>query len=373
VTSPPIRLRRSSSFAIVVGAAACGAPRATTPAAEDRIAIVVAERGTSGIRLVAIDERGDRRFEVVQPAAQLARDTHPAISPDGAWIVFASSRGGPLERTHLWIAPLAPEAVAHPLTVEPGTTIDSHPTWLPDGSGIVFASTRGERGDYDLYRQAIAHGVAVGEPERLTSAAGHEVTPSVARDGTIYYTSITPGEGDHVDSHVEALARDGSIRRVTEGPGDAAPAISPDGRTLVFARPVERSAGTVDADLFEMPADGGAARPVIALPLTDESGAVWSRDGRVLFATSVLRGAQGNVVLSAVIAIERDAHPVVARLLEDRVGPIARLTPAIGPAPLDRRALAAAPEYLPELVRLIAKAVEHQAEAPQAPPPQTPP
>ena len=32
------------------------------------------------------------QFELVQPAAVAARDTNPAVSPDGKWIAFASSR-----------------------------------------------------------------------------------------------------------------------------------------------------------------------------------------------------------------------------------------------------------------------------------------
>jgi hypothetical protein len=47
----------------------------------------------------------------------------------------------------------------------------------------------------------------------------------------------------------------------------------------------------------------------------------------------------------------------VARMLKDRSGPVARLTPAITRAPLDQNALAADPEYLPELARIMAAAM----------------
>src|SRR5664279_1093626 len=79
---------------VMIGVVACSRPPATPVApAADRVAIVVAERGDHGIHLVGIDEHGDRQFELVRAAEEPARDTNPAISPDGKWIVFASSRG----------------------------------------------------------------------------------------------------------------------------------------------------------------------------------------------------------------------------------------------------------------------------------------
>src|SRR5690606_17395303 len=104
-------------------------------------------------------------------------DSHPAISPDGRWIVFASKR----ERrqrsgTSLWIAPLGREE--QPRLLAGGDHIDSHPTWTPDGSAIVFASTR-DGGDFDLWRLPIRGGAPTPEgPQQLTRGPGHEVSPT---------------------------------------------------------------------------------------------------------------------------------------------------------------------------------------------------
>jgi hypothetical protein len=49
----------------------------------------------------------------------------------------------------------------------------------------------------------------------------------------------------------------------------------------------------------------------------------------------------------------------VARILEDRVGAIIRMTPAIA-APLDAAALHGDPEYLPELARIMSRVIEQQ-------------
>ena len=338
---------------------ACGARPGARPPARDRIAIVASERGPEGARLVAIDEHGDRQFEIVEPATTLVRDSHPAVSPDGTWIVFASSRGRALDQTSLWIVPAG--ITMPPRRLTDGSAIDAYPVWVPDGSAIVFASTR-DGGGFDLWRLAMQGGTP-GALVRLTHGAGHEVTPAVAADGTIIYAEVVPDEARReIATHLEERSPDGTIRALTSGPADSSPALSPDGARLVFARPQIHD-GKPDSELWVMVRATGAIAPLVDLPLTDESGPVWSRDGRFVFATSVLRGAEGKVVFSSIIHVDLREAPPVARILEDRVGPIVRLTPAVTATPLDAAALRANPEYLPELARIMSREIEKQREA----------
>ena len=338
--------------------AGCGARSMPGAPARDRIAIVASERGAQGARLVAIDERGDRQFELIEPATGVARDTNPAVSPDGAWLAFASSRGRSLDQTSLWIAPLGAAAVPRRLT--DGVAIDAHPAWTPDGGALVFASTR-DGGGFDLWRLAIRGG-RPGELTRLTHGAGHEVTPAVAPDGTVVYAEVTPDpEHRAIETHLEERAPDGAIRTLTAGPADSSPAVSPDGARLVFARP-QLHGGAPDSELWLMVRASGAVAPLVDLPITDESGPVWSRDGRFVFATSVLRGEADRVVFSSIIHVDTREPRPVARILEDRVGAIVRLTPALTAAPLDAAALHGDPEYLPELARIMSRMIDQQRE-----------
>lgn len=337
-------------------------PAEPPPAPPDRIAIVAAQRTPRGVHLVSIDERGDTRRELLAPASVVVRDTNPAISPDGTWVVFASSRGrDSLDDTNLWIAPL--EAGATPVPLTHGAWIDAQPVWT-QGGAIVFASTR-DGGDFDLYRGAFAPSPRphLATLEALTTAPGHEITPSVGPDGSVAFAAV-----DAANSHVAVRAADGTTRALTEGPADSSPAISPDGKTLAFSRPVVR-AGVIDAELWTMPLAGGEATLLVDLPLTDESGPVWSDDGRYVFATSLLRGADGRPVYSAVIYVDTAESPHQARMLEDRGAPAPRLTPAIAAHVLDRAALAKNPEYLPELAKLLAKPMIDAKQRDQPPAP----
>jgi Tol biopolymer transport system component len=349
-------LRVTARALSIAAIAACGHPPPSKPTPEDRIAIVAAESGIDRVRLVAIDERGDRRFELTQAGPEQTRDTNPAISPDGRWVVFASTRGR-RDGTSLWIAPLAAEAQPHRLTGD--GSIDSHPTWTPDGRAIVFASTR-DGGDFDLWRQDLVDGAGRGPAVQLTNGPGHEVTPTVARDGTIVYAAITPKTGGEIESHLEERTPEGTIRQLTSGPADSSPAFSPDGGTIVFARPEVRGESP-DSELWWTTRSGDPVRRVIDLPLTDESGPVWSRDGRFVFATSLYRPG-GKPLFSAVIHVDLREPTPHARMLEDSAGATARLTPAIGVQVLDAAALHRDPEYLPELAKIMAQAIAKQKQ-----------
>lgn len=362
----------SRRAAAILTLAACSSPASPaaleSPTASLRAPLVVAESGPAGGRLVAIDESGDRLFDVVRSPGANVRDSNPAISPDGQWLVFASSRGRSPAETALWLAPLGAQVEPTQITTPPGAAVDTHPAWMRDGSAIVFASTRA--GTFDLWRapfEVVAGRPRIGELVRLTTAEDQEVTPSVGAEGQIAYAAVrvqaaSAGQEPEARARLEVWRPDGpsgSISALTEGPGDGSPSYSPDGKQLAFTRPKVHERG-VDAELWVMPAAGGAARPLLELAGTDEHGPVWSRDGRYLFATSLWRGADGRPKISLVIFFEVGASRPVARVLIDRVGAVNRITPAVASRPLRDELLRAAPPYVETLREVMRKALERR-------------
>ena len=274
---------------------------------------------------------------------------NPAVSPDGQWIVFASTRDRTDDQTSLWLAKVGVEVTPTRLTNV--AAIDAHPIWTRDGRAIVFASTRGDGGDFDLW-QIARDGAA---PTQLTTSEHHEVTPSIAPDGTIIYAAV---DKQSAASRIEARAPDGTIAELTPGPDEREPALSPDGAMIAFTSKVERD-GRKDGELWLMQRGSGQAKQFVNLPPTDESGPVWSRDGRFVFATSVLPGADDRPLIASVIFVDRDEHPMRVRILRDSAGTLTRVTPAIATT-LDATALRRDPEYLPELANVMAAAIAKQ-------------
>jgi Tol biopolymer transport system component len=332
------------------------------------IHIVATERGPEGGILVVIGEDGDRLGALVAPGgADRIRDTAPAFSPDGTWVVFASSRGRPMDESSLWAVAVGFDAT--PVRLTDTTAIDITPVWMPDGAAIVYASSKS--GTFDLWRLGVeVRGDALrarGEPERITTSAGQELSPSVAPDGRIAYASLVVDSDGATKSTIEVRAASGKVETVAPGPGDASPRFSPDGTKLAFTRPTVRTSeegaeeafSAIDADLWI--ADAGGTRRVVDLPFTDESGPVWSIDGRWLFATSLLRKKNGEPVLSSVIHVDLEEKDPIARMLIDRAGAVTRLSPAVAPVVLDATALHRGPSYVDELKRTLEAAFERNA------------
>jgi Tol biopolymer transport system component len=329
------------------------------------VRIVATERGPSGGRLVVIDEAGRRTADLLPPATELARDNSAAFSPDGKWIAFASSRGRgeSMEHTSLWVIAAALDATPMQITDDRGD--DLEPAWTRDGKALVFASDRG--GSFDLWRVTLAidggRVRAANRPVQLTRDPGAELAPSIGPDGRVAFAAIERDSEGTMESRIEILDDAGVGHAITDGPGDGTPSWSPDGKVIAFSAPMARADGSIDADVLAVDADGTHRRVLLEAPGTDESGPVWSHDGRWLFATSLARKAQGGKpLLSSVVYADLRATPPVARMLRDPAAALSRLAPAVAPGVLDDKALAAGPEYAEALRQILIHALERQQD-----------
>lgn len=354
---------RAAAVALLAALAGCPLPKPAPPEpAAGAPRIVVAERGPSGGRLVVVAENGDRLDELAIPADGTVRDVNPTFSPDGAWIAFASSRDRAFEETSLWVVAARPDST--PVRVTAGDSLDVQPAWSPDGKALIFASSRDDQ--VDLWRQPLAFDGgtvrADGRPEQLTDLPGHELSPSVAADGRIAFTRIDR-DGDVMHSRIAVL--DGAkVTNLTRGPADSGPGWLPDGSAIAFTAPHLRSEPEpgVDGDLYLVPATGGDVTLLVDAPATDETGPVWSKDGRWLFATSIFRSTDGRPLFSSIVLLDRWETAPVLRMLVDRAGAVPRLAVALAPVILDAGALHDAPVYRDELAAILRRALEAKDE-----------
>jgi Tol biopolymer transport system component len=339
-------------------------PTVAPPTTADAPRLVVSERGPSGGRLAIVAENGDTLTSLTTRGEGTVLDVSPAFSPDGRWIAFASSRERTPQELSLWIVAARPQST--PVRITRGDAVDLSPTWTTDGRALVFSSNRD--GDLDLWRQALAFegdGVrAEGEPEHLTDLDGAELSPSVAKDGRIAFSRVA--QGDVARSQISIRAPDGAIDDLTQGPADSGAAWTRDGAAIAFTAPNLRSgdAPGVDGDLWLVDAAGGTPTLLVDAPGTDESGAVWSADGRWLFATSVARADSGEAVFSSVVYLDQKAKQPTLRILDDAAGANPRLSVAVAPVGLDVGALAAGPVYADVLVDVIRRARDRAADEP---------
>jgi len=188
----------------------------------------------------------------------MAWDYMPRWSPDGSTIAFASDRGG---NEDIWLIDRNGGHLRR-LTHEVDARLSS-PTWTHDGQYIIARRTEPYPGPNDYGRQhplwmyAIAGGTGVQMvPSTLdapkTSNSGPAFSPD---DKTMYFSSHAGGsftaEGKIGLFQIVSLDRHtGRQHTLTSLPGGGLrPAVSPDGRWLVYATRFESTTGFRIRDL----------------------------------------------------------------------------------------------------------------------------
>lgn len=197
-----------------------------------------------------------------------ASDYMPSWSPDGASIVFASTRSGAHD---LYILDVTSGEVS-PVAASDGCE-RSEPRWSPDGAWIAY---RGEcDGNRDLF---LIRPDGTGRT-RLTDAEGEDGEPAWAPDSRrLVFSSERSGS-----TEVWVVSTDGSgLRRVTVTPSGYSrrPEWSPDGATISFG-----SNRDGDDEIYTVPLDGGPVTNVSRNPAR-EYYSRWSPDGTRLVFTS---------------------------------------------------------------------------------------
>ena len=211
----------------------------------------------------------------------------PSWSPGGARVAYWGKN--PAAQRDIWTIPAQG---GEPVAVTDDAAFDWNPVWSPDGRYIYFSSDRG--GSMNLWRVPVEEqsGRVTGPPEPLTTPSTYAQHVAFSRDGrrAAYVSLVSSTNIMKVafNPYKEALA--GQPVAVTRGSGHAStPNLSPDGEWIVYS-----SMGEKQEDLFVVDKDGAQPPRQLTDDAHKDRGPVWSPDGtRVAFYS----GRSGNYEL----------------------------------------------------------------------------
>lgn len=197
-------------------------------------------------------------------------DADPALSPDGRWLIFSSTRHS--EQADLYLQRVDGLAVTQ-LTDDPGD--DAFPTFSPDGRRIAFASNRA--GNWDIYVMDV-DGRNV---EPVTRGAAQELHPSFSPDGRRLVYSALGSRSGQWELWTVDLA---TFERRQIGYG-LFPEWSPRADRDVIAFQRARQRGTRWFSAWTLDLVDGEAKNLTEVAFSTNAAIVaptWSRDGRRL-------------------------------------------------------------------------------------------
>lgn len=167
----------------------------------------------------------ESRKLLVPLTSEPGREIDPAVSPDGARVVYLASGTSGYDLFVRGIEDAGPvRLTSNPLS-------KGHPVWSPDGKRIAFVAAKGDAAAIYLVRST--GGTAAKIVDLPSWSFGLDWSP----DGrTLAYSDATPGETprivllDLASKAVRPIAISG------ESSGDVKPVFSPDGRRVAFIR-----------------------------------------------------------------------------------------------------------------------------------------
>ncbi len=225
-------------------------------------------------RLVLVSTRTGRTLPSGWKSVAGRLFERPVLSHDRRTVLFLDIRG---EQTTLMVAAADGTGQARPLF--PGGAPDCpsprRPAWH-EASDTVALQCRNGRPPDDTRTLRLTK-LATPDRSRFIDS-GSLGDPQIGPDGgTMVWWKGTTAQGAGGSLRTLALTDpDARPRQLTSSTSDRDPAISPDGRTVVYRR--DRG-GPTGYDLYTVPLDGGAERRLTNTSARDED-PTWSPDGR---------------------------------------------------------------------------------------------
>jgi TolB protein len=221
-------------------------------------------------------------------------DADVAVSPDGQWLVFASTRHA--ERADIYMQRVEGQAVIQ-LTADDAD--DAFPTVSPDQRRIAFASNRA--GSWDIYVMD-AEGKNV---TQITRGNANEIAPSFSPDGTRLVYSAMGSRSGQWELWVVNLK---TLEQTMIGPG-LFPRWSPrtDMDLIAFQRPRQR--GTRWFSIWTLELQNNEARQITEVAFSAQAALVapaWCPMGEQIAFSSVTDPAVTNAAGQDVWVVRRD-------------------------------------------------------------------
>lgn len=247
---------------------------AQSPTRPGAIAFTHEAHGTFQISAIQPDGTSLRQL------TSIGSNMHPAYSPDGTVLAFASNRDGQ-PSADIYVMS-ADGSFPHRLTTGTGT----FPTWSPDGSQIAFARYGTSEGsaipNYDVW---VMNADGSGETN-ITDDPAEDIEPDWSTTNRIAFRTNRTGNSEIFTMNPDG----GELTNVTKSAtGEGEPRWAPSGTALAY---YSSGANPNEATLVIHDLDTGESYP---LPGSAHSGtaSAWSPDGRRL---AVSFGATGITV-----------------------------------------------------------------------------
>lgn len=177
---------------------------------------VVGDRKKPTYRLIVADADGENAQTMMESSEPIMS---PAWSPDGRKLAYVSFENG---NSQVFVQDLRSGSRRR---VSARKGVNSAPVWSPDGKRLALTLSKGD-GNLDIYTLELSNQVL----RRLTEWPSIETEPQWSGDGKdVYFTSDRSGQ----PQVYRISAEGGRAQRITfEGPYNARPRLSPDGKRL---------------------------------------------------------------------------------------------------------------------------------------------